>query len=117
MTEPTISAIIPARNAAETLEQTLDSLLAQSVVGWEALIIDDGSTDATGEIIARYVARDPRFVALSGPERGVAAARNVGIAAARGAWLHFLDADDWVVPAFYARLLGALGKHADSLIA
>jgi peptidoglycan/xylan/chitin deacetylase (PgdA/CDA1 family)/predicted TPR repeat methyltransferase len=110
-TRPLISAIIPARNAGATLAQTIDSLLAQSVTDWEAIIVDDGSSDDTAAIITRYAAGDARFVTMAGPGRGVAAARNVGIAAARGTWLHFLDADDWLTPPFYTKLLAALARR------
>lgn len=109
---PLISAIIPARDAGATLVQTLESLRAQTETDWEAIIIDDGSTDATAAIIADYAARESRFITLTGPARGVAAARNAGIAAARGKWLHFLDADDWLTPKFYRKMLKALARRA-----
>jgi peptidoglycan/xylan/chitin deacetylase (PgdA/CDA1 family)/GT2 family glycosyltransferase/2-polyprenyl-3-methyl-5-hydroxy-6-metoxy-1,4-benzoquinol methylase len=114
---PLISVIIPARNAATTLAQTLESLLSQTEQDWEALIIDDGSTDATAEIIAAYTARDDRFVAIQGEGKGVGQTRNLGIAAARGRWLHFLDADDWTDPTFFQKLLHRLGENPDAIVA
>ncbi len=108
---PLISVVIPARNAAATLAETLTSLLRQSETDWEAFIIDDRSTDATAEIIAEYTARDPRFSAIMGEGKGVARARNLGIARARGRWLHFLDADDWTDPRFFEKLLDALRQN------
>ena len=106
----TLSVVIPAHNAAETLAETLDCLLAQTRGDWEAVIVDDGSTDTTAEIARAYAARDQRFRLLSDGRaaEGVSAARNRGIAEAAGRWLLFLDSDDWVEPAFAATMLGAV---------
>jgi peptidoglycan/xylan/chitin deacetylase (PgdA/CDA1 family)/SAM-dependent methyltransferase len=114
---PLISIVIPARNAAATLAQTLDSVLAQTEGDWEAIVVDDGSTDETAAIIAAYAARDPRFSGLTGPGMGVGNARNLGIAAARGKYLHFLDADDWNDPSFYEKMLAALRGDPEAIIA
>lgn len=115
----TLSTIIPARNAAETLVATLESLLAQIRGDWEAIIVDDGSTDATRGIAQGYVGRDRRFRLLSDgrPSEGQSAARNRGIAAAKGRWLHFLDADDWIEPAFVDRMIGTLETHPGTRVA
>jgi len=111
MDTPEISVITPARNAERTLAQCLDSLLAQTRPDWEALIVDDRSADGTAAIIAGYAARDGRFRGLTGPGRGVSAARNAGLAAARGRRVLFLDADDWIAPEFMAVMLAALEEH------
>ncbi len=106
----TLSVVIPARNAEATLGDALDSLLAQTRADWQAIVVDDGSTDATAGIARAYAARDGRIGLLSDGRaaEGVAAARNRGIAAAEGRWLQFLDADDWLLPAFVERMLGTL---------
>ena len=106
----TLSVVIPAHNAADTLGATLDSLLAQTRGDWQAIIVDDGSTDATRRIAETYVARDQRFSLLTndGAPEGVSAARNRGIAAASGRWLLFLDADDTIAAAFVERMVGKL---------
>ena len=114
---PLISIVIPARNAAATLAETLDSVLAQTERDWEAIIVDDGSTDATAAIIAAYVARDHRFVGITGPGAGVGNARNMGLAAARGKYLHFLDADDWNDPSFFEKMLSALRRDPTAAVA
>ena len=105
---PRLSVIMPAYNAEETIEAALDSLIAQSFKNWEAIIVDDGSNDATASIVARRVRLDCRLRSVSGAREGASAARNRGIAQARGEWMSFLDADDWVSPIFMERLLGAL---------
>jgi glycosyltransferase involved in cell wall biosynthesis/peptidoglycan/xylan/chitin deacetylase (PgdA/CDA1 family) len=105
---PLISVVIPGHNAELTLRETLDSLLAQTEFRWEALIVNDGSIDGTAAIIDAYIARDARFAGVAGPGKGAAAARNAGLSAARGKWLHFLDADDWIDPFFFEKLLAAV---------
>jgi peptidoglycan/xylan/chitin deacetylase (PgdA/CDA1 family)/GT2 family glycosyltransferase len=103
-----ISVVIPARNAAATLAETLASLRAQTFSTWEALVVDDGSTDRTAEIACEAGAADPRIRLLSGPGEGPGAARNAGIAQARADWLLFLDADDAIEPTHLERMAGAL---------
>ena len=106
---PRASFVIPARNAAGTLARTLDSLLAQGDRAWEALIVDDGSSDDTPRIVAAYAQRDTRFVGLRGSAtQGAGAARNVGIERARGQRVAFLDSDDWLAPTFLEKLHAAL---------
>ncbi len=109
-----LAVVIPAHNAAATLAETLDSLLAQTRRDWQAIIVDDGSTDDTRALAERYAARDSRFRLLSDgrPSEGVSAARNRGIAASTDSrWLLFLDADDWIDPGFTTTMLGALEAH------
>lgn len=106
---PAVSVVIPCRNAAATLDATLDSLIAQDFPGWEALVIDDGSGDASPAIAAGRAAADPRIRPLGdGVRRGVAGARNLGIRAAKGRWIAFLDADDRWRPQKLARQLPLL---------
>ena len=92
---PAVSVIMPVWNAAATLGEAADSVLAQSRPDWELLLIDDGSTDGSRELAEGFAARDARARVLGdGVNRGPAAARNRGIRAARGRWIAFLDADD-----------------------
>ena len=104
----TTSIIMPAYNAAATLEEAVDSVRAQSSVEWELIIIDDGSTDDIPPIADRLAAADPRIRVVHQVNRGEAGARNAGLALARGAWVAFLDADDWIAPDFLARMTAAL---------
>ena len=115
--DPQVTVVIPARNAGATLSATLDSLLAQSSQSWEALIVDDGSTDGTAAIIESYAARDGRFSRLLGAGQGVSAARNAGLAAARGRWVLFLDADDWIEQRHLATMTAALAANPGALAA
>jgi GT2 family glycosyltransferase len=97
-TMPQVSVIVPCYNHARYLPQALHSVLSQTFSDWEAIIVDDGSTDNTRDIAARF--SDPRVQYKYQENRGLSAARNAGIRAARGQYLAFLDADDAWAPEF-----------------
>ncbi|WP_246679867.1 glycosyltransferase, partial [Mesorhizobium sp. B2-3-5] len=84
---------------------------------WEAIVVDDASSDRTPAIIAGYVERDARFRTLKSCAHSAAGARNKGISTARGRWLMFLDADDWVDASFLAKMLAALEAAPDAVAA
>jgi glycosyltransferase involved in cell wall biosynthesis len=92
--DPLVSVVIPCFNAARTLPRTLECLRKQTYPNLEILIVDDGSTDSTPDITANFAAGDRRVHLLSQTNSGVAAARNLGIACARGDFIAPLDADD-----------------------
>lgn len=94
MGAPSVTVLIPAYNAAATLDEALRSAQAQTLRDIEIVVVDDGSTDATPDLIARAARADPRIVPLRQANAGVAAARNGGIAAARASFVAPLDADD-----------------------
>ena len=98
MSVPAISVVIPAFNAFDYLAQTIASVQAQTYTNWEAMIIDDGSTDDTAAVIRELQARDSRLRLLSVPNRGVSAARNLGVAETHSPLIAFLDADDLWLP-------------------
>ncbi|HFI0231526.1 TPA: glycosyltransferase family 2 protein [Streptococcus suis] len=91
-----ISFIVPVYNAQAYLEQCLQSILEQTYSHWEAILIDDGSTDQSASICDSYVARDHRFQVIHKENGGVSDARNTGLEYAKGAYITFLDADDAV---------------------
>lgn len=92
---PRFSIIIPAFNAADTIGDTLSSLIAQTCPDWEALVVDDGSTDATREMVAQWASRDARIRLMGHPGNGPSDARNfAAFHRARGEILAFCDADD-----------------------
>lgn len=102
-----VTVIIPARNAEATLARTLDSLLAQTFSGWDAVVVDDGSKDGTSEISARYAESDGRFRRVSGLFGSASAARNAGIGQGGAEWLLFLDADDTLDPTMLDEMFAA----------
>lgn len=93
---PRFSIIIPVYNVAPYLRECLDSVLAQTFTDWEAICVDDGSTDGSGAILDEYAAKDNRFRVIHQKNAGVSSARNVALDMARGVWLEFLDADDFI---------------------
>lgn len=103
-----VSVIIPAYNAADTVAQALESLLAQTAPGWEAIVVDDGSSDGTAEVVRSFTERDRRFRLVTRPNGGESAARNTGLDRAAYDWVLFLDADDWIAPVHLERLTAAL---------
>ena len=106
MSEPLVSIVIPAYNAARTLVATVESALAQTVQDFEIIVVDDGSGDMTLDV-ARSIA-DPRVRVLSQANGGAAAARNTGVTAATGEYVALLDADDLWLPHKLERQLAML---------
>lgn len=95
-TAPKVSIIIPAYNAEKYIERCLNSVVAQTMPDFECIIVDDGSTDRTGEIADDYARNDSRFKVIHQPNGGVSVARQTGIDAAIGVYTIQFDADDWV---------------------
>ncbi len=111
-----LSVIVPCYNAEATLGDCVSSLLSQDMADFEAILIDDGSTDGTAGEIARWAARDARVRAISQRNAGVSAARNAGLAAARGEWVTFVDADDLLPPGAFRALLAAATEDVDLVV-
>ena len=101
-----VSVIIPCYNHAHYLPVALNSVLAQTCTDWEAIIVDDGSTDNTRAVAAQFT--DPRIHYLHQENQGLSAARNAGIRAAQGPYLAFLDADDEWASSFLERSINIM---------
>src|SRR5262245_55236073 len=104
-----VSVIIPTYNSARFLPDAIGSVLAQTFCDFEVIVIDDGSTDDTETVVARYGAA---VRCIHQPNSGVAVARNRGIEEARGRYVAFLDADDTWFPHKLERQVSALDNHA-----
>lgn len=89
----TVSIVVASYNYAQYLSGALNSICAQTFPDWEAIIVDDGSTDDSLRMASRYL-NDSRFRLLEQRHQGQSATKNTGIAAARGQFITFLDADD-----------------------
>ncbi|MFD1506951.1 glycosyltransferase [Georgenia yuyongxinii] len=114
MAETAVSVVVPALDAAATIATQLDALAAQDAdVGWEVVVVDNGSTDATVEVCRTYAAVLPSLRVISCTTPGTSAARNAGAAAAFGKLLLFCDADDQVAPGWLAAMTRAL-THTDA---
>ena len=96
MHQELISIIVPIFNTEKYLHQCLNSILSQSYENFECLLINDGSTDASASICREYVAKDARFRYFEKENGGVSSARNLGIERSEGAYVTFIDSDDWV---------------------
>jgi len=106
---PRVSVIIPTFNRAAWVAEAVASVVAQSFRDFELIVVDDGSTDTTLEALVRW--EDKIQVLRRARRRGVSAARNLGVAAARGEWLAFLDSDDLWLPDKLARQLEYLKEN------
>ncbi|THD78845.1 MAG: glycosyltransferase family 2 protein [Phenylobacterium sp.] len=115
-TAPLVSVIIPAFNAAAFVGRTLASLRAQTFADFEAIVVDDGSTDATAAIVREVAAADPRIRLIRQANAGVAAARNRALAEARGRYVANLDADDLWRAQFLERTVDALEAAGEGAI-
>ena len=95
---PLFSIILPTFNRAALVGQAIESILAQTFMDWELIIIDDGSGDNTFDIIRPFVLKDERICYRYARNRGLAMARNSGIQMTRGKYITFLDSDDFYLP-------------------
>ena len=105
MAEPLISIIVPVYNAQSTLARCVESLLAQTYVRFELILIDDGSTDCSGKLCDQYALQDKRVRVFHQVNQGVSAARNKGIDEAKGDYVSFVDSDDYVNDSFLSGLI------------
>ena len=95
---PKISIIVPIYNAQKTIERCIDSILNQDFSDFELILIDDGSKDNSGKICDTYAGKDQRVRVIHKENSGASASRNLALREAKGEYLQFLDADDWITP-------------------
>lgn len=117
MKEPKVSIIVPCYNAAKTVAETLESIQQQTLADWEAIVVDDGSTDDSADIINRYATNDERIRYVKQQNQGLASARNMGLQHAQGEFVNFLDADDLLLPEMLARTTLAFVDERESSVA
>ncbi|MEF9969159.1 MAG: glycosyltransferase [Ruthenibacterium sp.] len=115
MNTPKVSVIVPVYNTAERLPRCIASLCAQTMQDIEILLIDDGSTDKSGEICNQFAQKDARIQVFHKKNGGVSSARNVGLAQAKGSYISFVDSDDAVTPEMMAQLYTA-AQAADAQV-
>ncbi len=107
---------MPVYQVERYLRDCLDSLLAQTFGDFEAVLVDDGSTDGSVAVASEFTARDPRLRIVHQPNAGPGAARNAGVAQARGTYLAFLDSDDSLPPTAYACMVDALTESGSDFV-
>ncbi len=105
-----ISIIVPVYNTEKYLHNCIDSLVGQTYTDIEILLVNDGSTDQSGEICNAYAARDARIVVLHQENAGVSSARNAALAVAQGQYVAFVDSDDWVSETYIEDMLDAMAR-------
>ena len=111
MSDYLISVIVPVYNAEVYLQQCLESIIHQTMTGIELVVVNDGSTDSSLEIINRIAADHPGVVVVNQENRGLAGARVSGLRHASGKYIGWVDADDFVSPEMYERLYDAVSAH------
>ena len=108
-----ISCVMPVHNAKAYLSAAVESVLAQNYPYFELILVDDGSTDGSSALCGEFSLKDDRVKLLSQPNRGAAAARNAGLAAATGRYLTFVDADDILKPGAFSAIARAAASSPD----
>lgn len=115
--EPLISVIMPVYNARDYLEQSIESVLSQTHTNLELILVDDGSTDGSGDICDAYKRRDERVIVKHTANRGQGRARNAGMDLSHGEWITFIDDDDYIEDFALAEMLRlAHEEDADMVI-
>ncbi|MDT8903972.1 glycosyltransferase family 2 protein [Anaeroselena agilis] len=102
-----VSIIMPAYNVQEYIAASIESVIAQTYVDWELIVVNDGSTDGTEDVVLSYARKEPRIVYYRQSNQGAAAGRNKGLAMAGGRLVAFLDGDDLWHPLFLAKVAAA----------
>lgn len=108
---PKISVIVPVYRVERYLRKCLDSVVGQTYRNLEIILVDDGSPDNCGAICDEYAAKDSRITVIHKENGGVSSARNVGLAAATGEWIGWVDSDDWIEPDMYGYMLKKAEKY------
>lgn len=114
---PKISVIVPVYNTEKYLHRCIDSILSQTFTDFEVLLIDDGSTDSSGEICDEYAAKDARVRVFHKENGGASTARIIGLDNAKGEWISFVDADDWLDISLYHDMLNKAQKENSDMVA
>lgn len=110
MSHDLLSIVVPVYNVAPYLDRSIRSILGQTYQNLEVILVDDGSTDGSGEICEEYARQDSRVVLISQENQGASAARRNGIRVASGTYMGFIDPDDYIDPDFYERLMACRGE-------
>lgn len=111
-----ISVVVPVYNTEKFLNMSLQSLLNQTYPYWEAIIVNDGSTDSSLQILQQYAANDARFKVINKPNGGVASARNKALDFISGKYVAFMDPDDMLFPQFLEIMLKALLENKADMV-
>lgn len=114
--ETLLSVIIPVYNVEAYLEKCVESILTQSYSNLEVILVNDGSKDGSGAICDGFVQKDSRVRVIHKENGGLSSARNAGIEAASGAYITFVDSDDWIEEGAYAHLMSLIERYQVKLV-
>lgn len=109
--EPLLSIIVPVYNVCGFLEKCLGSIMAQTFTDFELIVVDDGSTDGSGELCDKIAEKDSRIKVIHKNNGGVVSARKAGISAACGKYAGYVDGDDWIDTHMYEKMVGFIEKY------
>lgn len=113
---PMLSVVMPVYNTSEYLAESIESVLGQTFCDFELILVNDGSTDNSGQICRDYSNRDSRIVVINKENGGLGSARNAGMEAASGKYITFPDSDDYLAPDAYERCIDILEREAPDLV-
>lgn len=113
---PKLSIIVPIYNVRNFLETCVESILAQTFTDFELILVDDGSTDGSGEMCDRFAERDGRISVIHKENGGVVSARKTGIQAACGKYAGYVDGDDWIEKTMYEEMVAYMDKYNCDLV-
>jgi glycosyltransferase involved in cell wall biosynthesis len=116
MALPTVTCIMPVLNGEAFIEAAVRSVFAQTARDWDLVVVDNGSTDGTPQVLERLAKEDPRLRSLREPERGIVSALNRGLNATSAPYVARLDADDLAMPARFERQLAAFARNPDLVL-
>lgn len=114
--KPAVSILVPIYNVGRYITQCLESIVAQTFADWECILVDDGSTDSSGEICDDFARKDNRFHVLHVKNGGVASARNIAVEAAEGRFIAFCDPDDWMDPECIATMYELITANGADIV-
>lgn len=115
--EPFLSIIVPVYNAGQFLEKCIRSIEGQTYRDMQIILVDDGSTDGSAELCDRHGAEDSRITVIHKPNGGLVSARKAGLKAATGAFIGWVDADDWVEPDYFGQMVQAQRESGADIVA
>lgn len=113
---PLLSIIVPVYQVKKVIKKCIDSIQKQSFADFELILVDDGSSDGSEKICDEYVQKDNRIKTIHQANQGVSSARNTGLEYARGSYIAFVDADDWVEPNLFQECMIALKKNRTDIL-
>lgn len=106
-----ISIIVPVYNVERYIERCVESICQQTYTNTEIILVDDGSTDSSGKICDEIAVKDPRIRVIHQQNSGLSAARNAGLAVAKGEYIAFVDSDDYIAQEMYSVMIENMEKY------